>query len=107
MVQSISAVDYLVRMTLDAEGDMDVDLSLFLDIELRKLLNLYDKASECFSEFWGGDCGGVIGISLLFCRVISIGFTNVDFDRCLSEMFISGGISSEYDFGEGGAQQMS
>lgn len=59
----------------------ETDRSLFLDIELRKDLNLYDKASELC-----GECGGVIGNSLFL--GIAIGLMWV-FDSCSSDV-ISG-----------------
>lgn len=71
---------YLVEMALfNVAGE--TDRSLFLDIELRKDLNLYDKASELC-----GECGGVIGNSLFL--GIAIGLMWV-FDSCSSDV-ISG-----------------
>lgn len=57
---------YLVEIVLENEGGADDDLSFIFDIEFTIFLNFEAKASCCFSEFCGGEYGGVTVMRFLF-----------------------------------------
>lgn len=104
----VEYIYYLVGIDFENENGTDDDLSFFFDIELTIFFNFEAKASWCFSEFRGGEHGGVTVITFLFFWGIAMPFVFVDFDDtwlCREELDIydSGEQYTGHDFGEGGA----